>query len=145
MKLVKFFKISGFEQILIIEAICLLVVARLMVFWIPFRWTALVLQKQQVVKYRGLESSNVVKQIIWGLQVAIRHIPWNAKCLEQAIAGNIMLARRGILSTLYLGLAKDKKDNLSAHAWLQSGSKIVVGGRRENPFKVICKFGDDYK
>lgn len=102
MKLVKFFKISGFEQILIIEAICLLVVARLMVFWIPFRWTALVLQKQQVVKYRGLESSNVVKQIIWGLQVAIRHIPWNAKCLEQAIAGNIMLARRGIVSTLYL-------------------------------------------
>ena len=38
-----------------------------------------------------------------------------------------MLEKRNIESTLYLGIAKDEKGELIAHAWLRSGPFYVSG------------------
>jgi hypothetical protein len=71
-----------------------------------------------------------------------RHLPGECKCLAQAVAAKMMLGRRGVPSTLYLGLAKDEQQKLRAHAWLRSGEVIVTGARERDKFHVVATFVD---
>lgn len=49
-------------------------------------------------------------------------------CLREAMAGRIMLARRGYASTIRLGVRQAADGGLRAHAWLVSGDYVVTGG-----------------
>lgn len=64
--------------------------------------------------------------------VAIRRLatrlPWRADCLVQALAAERWLGRRGISSKLHIGVRKDSRAALEAHAWLEVGGRIVTGG-----------------
>lgn len=59
----------------------------------------------------------------WAVRAVAVRTPWTSTCLAQALAGVQMLRRRGITSTLTLGvaLAPDKTERMEAHAWLQHG------------------------
>lgn len=48
---------------------------------------------------------------------ATNYLPWQPKCFDRAIAGKIMLARRGLKTRLNLGL-KREGSKMVAHAWL---------------------------
>lgn len=61
-------------------------------------------------------------------------------CLVQAVAGKIMLERRGISHALVLGVRKDGDTQLQAHAWLQCGDRIVLGGRQAPHFTAVTMF-----
>jgi hypothetical protein len=52
-------------------------------------------------------------------------------CLEKALAGRWMLRRRGIPSTMYVGMAK-RDGGFIAHAWLVGEGRTVTGGGAEN-------------
>jgi hypothetical protein len=57
-----------------------------------------------------------------------------------------MLHRRGIPSTLYLGVAKPSPGSdtpLEAHAWLRSGAVHVTGGARVDRYAVVATFADE--
>jgi hypothetical protein len=54
------------------------------------------------------------------------HTWWRSMCLEKALAGRWMLRRRGIASTMYVGMAKDG-DAFVAHAWLVGEGKTLTG------------------
>jgi hypothetical protein len=56
---------------------------------------------------------------------------WRSMCLEKALAGRWMLRRRGIPSTMYVGMAK-RGGNFIAHAWLVGEGRTVTGGSTEN-------------
>jgi len=60
-----------------------------------------------------------------------RHTWWRSMCLEQAVAGRWMLRRRGIPSTMYVGMAK-RDGNFIAHAWLVGEGRTVTGASAEN-------------
>jgi hypothetical protein len=61
-------------------------------------------------------------------------LPWHPVCLPQAIAVRAMLRRRGIDSTLHLGIAS--LEPLSAHAWVTVGEAVVQGGSIRSVTKV---------
>ncbi len=71
-----------------------------------------------------------------------RNMPWQSKCLDQAIAAHQMLRRRGVPSTLYLGVAKEGDSALSAHAWVRCGRLLVVGGEGRHRYTVVNTFAD---
>jgi hypothetical protein len=48
-----------------------------------------------------------------------------------------MLGRRGLDSSIRLGVAKDADGNLQAHAWLCAGDTILTGGAQARRFKPI--------
>ena len=50
-----------------------------------------------------------------------------ANCLVQAISGWFMLWRRGIESSIHVGVQKDERQFM-AHAWLTAFDEIIVGG-----------------
>lgn len=89
------------------------------------------------------EEADRVRQIGWALRTAARHLPWNCRCLAQALAGRWMLKRRGIPSTLYLGVDRGRREWLDAHAWLRSGEVVLTGGAGRRRFKTIGAFGGD--
>ena len=47
-------------------------------------------------------------------------------CLEKALAGKWMLRRRGIASTMYVGMAR-KGSEFIAHAWLVGEGQTLTG------------------
>ncbi|MGD8781902.1 MAG: lasso peptide biosynthesis B2 protein [Ignavibacteria bacterium] len=52
----------------------------------------------------------------------------------------LILKKRNIPSTLYLGVKKDD-NKMEAHAWLRIGDKIITGKNVSEDFTVISYFG----
>ncbi len=59
-----------------------------------------------------------------------RRVPWDSKCLVQAMTAQRLLKKYGIQSTLYLGVGRDHEKNgeMIAHAWVRVGKYFVCGG-----------------
>jgi hypothetical protein len=130
------------EKLMLLEALVLLALARLAVLVLPFRWVARVLGKQEKETPRQDDPANaaLVLHIKKMMQRTSRNVPWTSKCLDQAVAAKIMLARRGIAATVYFGVKNDAKENLKAHAWLRCGTLYVTGGRMRRRYTVINTF-----
>jgi transglutaminase superfamily protein len=60
------------------------------------------------------------------LERAARTTWWRSMCLEKALAGKWMLRRRGIASTMYVGVAKHGTEFI-AHAWLVGEGQTLTG------------------
>jgi hypothetical protein len=80
-----------------------------------------------------------VRRVEWAVATAARNLPWKPVCLPQAVAAQWMLRRKGIPSTLYLGI--DPTGNYDAHAWVRAGAVIVTGGPSIQRYAVVSTFG----
>jgi hypothetical protein len=145
----QFLALSRSEQSAFVEAALLLSLARAAVAFVPFRRIA-----QHIGRFQDetepeerpdwLEKRRLV---FLSLHRASHHLPWKSSCLVQAIAGQRMLLRRDVPSTLYLGLARDADSGeLLAHAWLRSGEQVLTGGSASGDrYTVVGSFtaGDE--
>lgn len=147
----KFCKLPRAEKVLLMEAFYRLLTARLAIFIFPFRKIAP--RMGEHMKETPVEEQPQYTQTLLYIQRAIRragqYTPWESTCLVQSVAGQMMLKRRKIPSTLYLGVAKEKKGEkkLKAHAWLRSGSVILTGqeGVNLSAFTVVSMFASGHK
>lgn len=139
-KIQSFFKLDYPTKNLIIEAYVLLAWSRYRKSK-KFSIVSLSLgQRMQETSFRINEREmNIVKQVSYVIHLASRYTFWESECLVKAMAGMKMLERRGIESTLYLGMAKDAT-GLRAHAWLRSGNFYVSGSDGMENFTVVEKF-----
>ena len=71
---------------------------------------------------------------------AARHVPFKAVCLPQAMAGKMMLRRRGVVSVLSFGLAVDQAGDFEGHAWLAAAGVKVTGFPVAEEFTEIACF-----
>ena len=133
------------ELRLLPEALVLLGLMRLAVLLVPFQRTAGFLgltQKNGILPDVPSHQLSVAGTIGWAVRAMAARTPWESACLTQALAGMIMLQRRGIPAALYLGVAKDADDpkNMAAHAWLTCGDTMVTGESGYERFTVISTF-----
>lgn len=146
-RLRKFFARSRGDRHLLFEALGELVRAKLMVHTIPFRHLARTLGRTPAETSPTISAGDraVAVKISWAVQAAARYVPLGFVCLPQAIAAQRMLRRRGLASTLYLGVAPDPKkaEAITAHAWLRIGDKIVTGEREAARHRALAWFGAD--
>lgn len=139
----KFFKRTGADRRLFLEAFCLLALSRFAILTVPFRRIAPFLGQVMAESpdlAPGCEA--LAERISWAVQTAARYTPWESKCLAQAMAAKMMLKRCNVPSTLYLGLAKDADAGLSAHAWLRCGERILTGAPVHEQFTMIARFAE---
>jgi hypothetical protein len=87
-----------------------------------------------------IENKATIRLIDLSIRRAQRMLPFRAKCLAEAVAAKQMLDQRGIKSTLYLGVSKDDKKKLIAHAWLRAGNFIVTGKKGMEKFVEVGRF-----
>ncbi len=142
-KLRKLLGLPWRDRLLLAEASLSLAVARLAVRLMPFRWIAPRLGETMAASpEEDSADPELLRRIGWAVGVAGHNLPWTSRCLAEAIAGKAMLKRRGVPSTLYLGLAKDGQADLEAHAWLRCGSRILTGERASEGYTVIASFAE---
>ncbi|MDS4042511.1 MAG: lasso peptide biosynthesis B2 protein [Candidatus Competibacter sp.] len=132
------------ERGLLLEAWLALAAARGAVLALPFGWLTPLLGQRNAAAGTVLSPEQTARalQIGWAIAAAARRTPWQSNCLAQAIAATALLRRRGIPSTLYLGVAKsaDQPERLTAHAWVRCGDRNVTGGDGEQRFAVLSTF-----
>lgn len=66
----------------------------------------------------------------------LHYLPWNAKCLVQALAGKLLLRYFRLPGTIYFGVLKED-GKLKAHAWLKAGNQFVAGKEGHRKFTVV--------
>ena len=76
----------------------------------------------------------------WLRRIARRH---DDTCLAQALAGRVMMRRRGLASTVSFGVREDDGGDLKFHAWLVHDDRVITGGGGLRAFSVISTFYDD--
>jgi hypothetical protein len=128
---------------LLLEAVFLLGISRLAIWLVPFRKIAPRLGRLMVETEASAtpDTEIISRKIAFCVHSAARNLPWECKCLVQAMATKAMLRRRGLQSTLYLGVAKAPQNDLSAHAWLRFGSLTLTGGAVRDDYTVVAFFG----
>ena len=144
-RLRKFLALPHADRACLVEAGFCLGLARLAILVLPFRRVAPVLGRQMArsPEETGGAPAELLDRISWAVAAASRHLPWDCLCLAQAMAGKAMLKRRGVPSTLYLGVAKDGEARLQAHAWLRCGERILTGRQGMARFTVIATFAEE--
>lgn len=71
--------------------------------------------------------STPVSRLAWLVEVAGRYCPVGTSCLKEALVLSWFLARRGMPTTLRIGVGRHE-GAFSAHAWLEQDGRIVLGG-----------------
>jgi hypothetical protein len=135
--------LSWHDRLLLAEAVVLLGLARLAVLTLPFRWLVPAKADESASDSPpGPDETQVasIGRVRWAVGTASRRTPWNSNCLAQALAARRMLGRRGIGSTLHLGVRKGERGRLEAHAWLRCGDLPVTGGHGHEGYAVVGSF-----
>ena len=88
------------------------------------------------------EPSELARDICRSIKMASRHTPWESTCLVQAVAGKAMFKRRKLKSIICLGVKKDENGKFAAHAWLQNGNAILLGGTGYEGFTILSAYAD---
>ena len=141
-KIIKFWKLPGRYQKIVIEAVFLMGAARFSILVFPFKKVASVMGKPMTETSENIDARllNTARQVAWFVRKLADFTPWESKCLVQALTAQMMLKRRKIPSTLYLGIAKDNNKKLIAHAWLRCGSSILTGDYERPSFSTVAWF-----
>ena len=139
-RLIQFARLPAADRGLLVEALLALCTAGLRLRVSPFSRIAGRLGQHMAETAETEDSPKLLeaRRVRWAVETSARHLPWKPVCLPQALAAKRMLARRGIASTLYLGVDPARK--LDAHAWVRVGRVIVTGGPREERFTVVSTF-----
>ncbi len=91
---------------------------------------------------KGSSSPNAKRKVGRIVGKVAHHLPFRIRCLPQAMAGQWMLRRRGVRSTLVFGVrrgeAKDR--HLEFHAWLVAGGECVLGGAEVGSYTAFPPF-----
>ena len=135
-------RIPGSRRRLLGEALIALLIARGAMAFLSFRRIAAWLGTP------GTESSATAtaeeictaQEVSWAVGVVARRVPWDGRCLTQALAAMGMLRRRGLEGTVYFGASQSESAGFDAHAWLRLGSCVVTGGPGHQRFKAFTTF-----
>jgi hypothetical protein len=131
-------KVKTIRRIYLREAAVMLVLARLAVRFLPpahvFAWA------NRPTRHIRRFAADEADWIFWAVE-NLGARPWmNALCLPRALAAHAMLRRRGIVSRLCIGIAREGGE-LAAHAWVEIGRDKIAGGTKPGGFTHLAEFG----
>ena len=68
-------------------------------------------------------------RMIWAVDVVGRRLLPRRPCLTQAVIVHRLLLRSGRPAELRIGVRRGADRQLEAHAWVESGGAVVIGGK----------------
>ena len=116
--------------------------ARAAMALVPFRRIAAWLGAPGIESPRTAASGQIqlAQEIGWAIGCVARRVPWDGRCLAQALAATAMLRRRGLDGTVSFGADHGQSGELIAHAWLRFGPCMITGGPGHERFKAFTSF-----
>jgi hypothetical protein len=144
----RFGEVDNRRRALLPEAVAYLLAARLALIFIPFPVLARRLGRflpPNDARVSGVRTKapddqvELAAAVGWAVTRAARYVPFRAVCLPQAMAGRVMLQRRGVKSVMHFGAAKGAEKPIDAHAWLDAAGVEVTGYPvAENFAEIAC-------
>jgi hypothetical protein len=118
----KFARLQARDRAALTRTVIALSAARVATWILPFG----VGRRLLVGKRRSGKPTLTRDQVQWAMSKAQRVVP-QATCLPQALAAEALLTRSGLPAQLQIGVKKTPSGKLTAHAWVVSDGRIVVG------------------
>ena len=146
LKLIKKFILYKNKDKLLILKICVLTgIFRMLILYVPFKKLKMYMGELNKESSKDIThyQYNEACRIRWAIEKVVKYTPWESKCLVQSLTAQYLLSQKKIDSTLYLGVAMDKKEGLKkdfiAHSWIRCGGFFVTGGNGDK-FATVAKF-----
>jgi len=123
------------RQTLVVEASASMLAARLILL-LPFRRVAprlgeFVAPTDPRVAERAAattpDQAAIARTIGWAVRSTAPYMPFRSVCLQQAMAAQAMLRRRGIASVMHFGASPNDQRTIAGHAWLAAAGVKVTG------------------
>lgn len=79
----------------------------------------------------------------WAVRATAARMPAGGACLAQALACSAMVARRGMATTVHLGMARGHAngvEGLEAHAWTRCGAAVLTGAPHHDRYTPVAAF-----
>ena len=147
-KLQTFWELPFRDKLFFLHAVLLLSVSKIVVLTIPFKKVAPHLGKVNGETNNELDNIQLQKpnRIKLFINMAAGNVPFQSVCLDQAMAGMLLLRRFRIPSHLCLGVKRNEKEKkLDAHAWIECGGRILIGGQRSLQYNKVAHFTNSPK
>jgi hypothetical protein len=127
------------QRRLLWEALIALASARFAMVFLSFKQIAIWLGTPGVESsfHAPVEQVEIATNVGWAIRSITRRVPWDSRCLGQALAATWMLRRRGLEPTVTFGADTGKMHEFLAHAWLRFGPCLVTGGVGYEKFKAV--------
>ena len=120
----KFLCLSAADRSLLVRSVLLVAAARLALWALPFNTARRLFARR--ARQSPASPFPTTERIGWAISVAKGFVP-KGNCLLQALAAESLLTRSGYPVELRIGVAKTDEGRLEAHAWVESGGRLVVG------------------
>lgn len=109
------------------EAILLIIIIRLGLTLLPFKTVHRTLMNlAHKCAPTDADRNESPERIIWAVDAASRCVP-GSSCLVQAYALHISLARRGIPTSIRIGVQRNHLRHIDAHAWVEKDGQVLIG------------------
>jgi hypothetical protein len=134
-RLRKFLALPSADQALFLRAAVLLLTVAFSLRIFSFQFV-----RQTLERYAGQnpvqQEANpaMLARLTRALAIMSRLLLGPDSCLVQALAARTLLSRYGQPSRLRIGVAKDEDGKLLAHAWVESGGSVIIGGNEYSQY-----------
>lgn len=129
-------------RLLRLEALLALLLAWVMVFLLPPRLTRRLLGGVERPGAGSFSASIDVVARACGVCARLNRVaaslPWRSSCLVRAVAGTLLLRRRGIGGAAIRFGVRKTDAVLEAHAWLLLNDVILLGGDEAGDFSPLA-------
>jgi hypothetical protein len=141
-------KIHSYRQLparvryLLIEAIFISAWVKMSLKFFPFKRVLGWLGSAHIESDQGSEENTLTirKDIKRALDLCRKYTPWPTECYTISLTGKLLLRKRHIGSTIYIGFMKDDKGKYKGHAWLRANDTYISGYREAKGFEVKLLF-----
>ena len=138
----KFLLLRPVVQAFLLPGILVVVVSiRLALSFLPFSWLRRALDGGKAVRFAGLvwlaRVTVLGERIPWMVKTAARLVP-GATCLTQAMAAELLFGLCGEPAETCFGVSR-KDGQLEAHAWVESGGKVILGAAEAGKFTPLFR------
>jgi hypothetical protein len=135
--LLRYWRLDPRCKRLLREAVTALGLASFAVAVLPFR-RAIALGSVPLFQTRQADS---ISELRWAVEATAARLPWRTMCIEQGIALQRLLRRRGIDGRLRYGARPvDDLTGVQAHVWITVGDEIVLGEEQAAGFAEVAVF-----
>lgn len=140
-KLLRFVRMPQHERQLLLQALGALAALKVLAWVLPQRRLQALTGRRPSASGapRGGPAGHAPRDVGVAVERAALLVP-GAGCLPQALATQWLLHRRGDAAVLRVGVARDG-DALLAHAWVECGGEVVVGGAQAAAYQVLARPG----
>jgi hypothetical protein len=142
MRLIK--KIQSFAssdrtvKILFLRAFFLSAIVKFTLVFLPFRkvlnWQGKI--NMESPDRRDDTSLEFRKSLQSAMRLCDKYTFWKTECYTQALTAKILLNKKGIPGTVYIGFNKTEEGEYKGHAWLRSYDRVITGETEKNSYIV---------